>query len=58
MDIPWDNMDGLLGGNWLRLLAPGTPLFEKWSAIAEQRDVERKFEEQEQRIKDASILRP
>ena len=48
MDIPWDNMDGLLGGNWRRLLAPGTPLFEKWSAITEQCDA----------IRNAVLLRP
>jgi hypothetical protein len=51
-------MDGLLGGNWRRLLAPGTPLFEKWSAITEQCDAKRKFDEQEQRIRNAVLLRP
>jgi hypothetical protein len=58
MNIPWDDMDGLIGGNWRRLLAPGTPLFEKWSAIAEQNDAKRKFDEHEQRIRNAVLLRP
>jgi hypothetical protein len=58
MDIPWDNMDGLLGGNWLKLLVPGTPLFEKYRAIVEQSDAKRRFCEQEQRIKDTAVLRP
>jgi len=58
MDIPWDDLDGLIGGNWRKLLAPGTPLYEKYRGIAEQRDARRKFLEQEQRIKDAVVLRP
>jgi hypothetical protein len=58
MDIPWDNMDGLLGGNWLKLLVPGTPLFEKYRVIAEQSDAKRRFREQEQRFKDTVVLRP
>jgi hypothetical protein len=58
MNIPWDNMDGLLGGNWPSLLAPGTPLFEKWRTIAQQRYEKRKFDEHEQRIRSAALLRP